>query len=82
MGKYYAKETIVPTGYMPDTKVYDYTFSYRDMNTKVIEVAGTVTNTVEKAPFEVIKVSTNENATAETVANLEQELMDTEFLDF
>ena len=51
MGKYYAKETIVPTGYMPDTKVYDYTFSYRDMNTKVIEVAGTVTNTVEKSTF-------------------------------
>ena len=31
MGKYYAKETTVPTGYMKDTNIYDYTFSYRDM---------------------------------------------------
>ena len=82
MGKYYAKETIVPTGYMPDTKVYDYTFSYRDMNTKVIEVAGTVTNTVEKAPFEVIKVSTNENATAETVANAEFTAILSKYVDY
>lgn len=82
MGKYYAKETIVPTGYMPDTKVYDYTFSYRDMNTKVIEVAGTVTNTVEKAPFEVIKVSTNENATAETVANAEFTAILSKYIDY
>jgi uncharacterized surface anchored protein len=82
MGKYYAKETIVPTGYMPDTKVYDYTFSYRDVNTKVIEVAGTVTNTVEKAPFEVIKVSTNENATAETVANAEFTAILSKYVDY
>ncbi len=82
MGKYYAKETIVPTGYMPDTKIYDYTFSYRDMNTKVIEVAGTVTNTVEKAPFEVIKVSTNENATAETVANAEFTAILSKYVDY
>jgi len=82
MGRYYAKETIVPTGYMPDTKVYDYTFSYRDMNTKVIEVAGTVTNTVEKAPFEVIKVSTNENATAETVANAEFTAILSKYVDY
>lgn len=82
MGKYYAKETIVPTGYMPDTKVYDYTFSYRDMNTKVIEVAGTVTNTVEKAPFEVIKVSTNENATAETVTNAEFTAILSKYVDY
>lgn len=82
MGKYYAKETIVPTGYMPDTKVYDYTFSYRDMNTKVIEVAGTVTNIVEKAPFEVIKVSTNENATAETVANAEFTAILSKYVDY
>lgn len=82
MGKYYAKETIVPTGYMPDTKVYDYTFSYRDMNTKVIEVAGTVTNTVEKAPFEVIKVSTNNNTTAETVANAEFTAILSKYVDY
>ena len=47
MGKYYAKETTVPTGYMKDTNIYDYTFSYRDMNTKTIEIAGTVKNTVQ-----------------------------------
>ncbi len=71
MGQYYAKETIVPTGYMPDTKVYDYTFSYKDMNTKVIEIAGTVTNIVQKAPFEVIKITSNNNAVAETVEGAE-----------
>lgn len=82
MGKYYAKETIVPTGYTKDTKVYDFTFSYQDSNTKVIEIAGTTTNTVQKAPFEVIKVSTNNNTTAETVANAEFTAILSKYVDY
>ncbi|MCI9365864.1 MAG: hypothetical protein HFJ54_04650 [Clostridia bacterium] len=82
MGKYYAKETTVPTGYMKDTNIYDYTFSYRDMNTKTIEIAGTVKNTVQKAPFEVIKVTTNDNTTAEVVANAEFTAILSKYVDF
>ncbi len=82
MGKYYAKETTVPTGYMKDTNIYDYTFLYRDMNTKTIEIAGTVKNTVQKAPFEVIKVTTNDNTTAEVVANAEFTAILSKYVDF
>ena len=82
MGKYYAKETIVPTGYTKDTKIYDFTFSYQDSNTKVIEIAGTATNIVQKAPFEVIKVSTNNNTTAETVANAEFTAILSKYVDY
>ena len=82
MGKYYAKETRVPTGYTQDTKIYDYTFSYKDNNTKIIEIGGTVTNTVQKAPFEVIKVSTNNNTIAQTIANAEFTAILTKYVDF
>ena len=82
MGKYYVKETTVPTGYMKDTNIYDYTFSYRDMNTKTIEIAGTVKNTVQKAPFEVIKVTTNDNTTAEVVADAEFTAILSKYVDF
>lgn len=82
MGKYYAKESIVPTGYTKDTKVYDFTFSYQDSNTRVIEIAGTATNVVQKAPFEVIKVSTNNNTTAETVADAEFTAILSKYVDY
>lgn len=71
LGSYYAKETSVPQGYKQDTNIYTYTFSYKDHSTDIIEIDGIVANTVQKAPFEVIKVSTNDNTTAETVANAE-----------
>ena len=71
LGSYYAKETSVPQGYKQDTNIYTYTFSYKDHSTDIIEIDGMVTNTVQKAPFEVIKVSTNDNTTAETVADAE-----------
>ena len=71
LGSYYAKETSVPQGYKQDTNIYTYTFSYKDHSTDIIEIDGIVTNTVQKAPFEVIKVSTNDNTTAETVADAE-----------
>ena len=71
LGSYYAKETSVPQGYKQDTNIYTYTFSYKDHSTDIIEIDGIVANTVQKAPFEVIKVSTNDNTTAETVAGAE-----------
>lgn len=71
MGNFYSKETIVPTGYTKDTNTYTYTLSYKDSSTKVIKTSGVVKNTVEKAPFEVIKVTTNDNTVAETVEGAE-----------
>lgn len=71
MGNFYAKETVVPTGYNKDTTIYDYTLSYKNAETPIIKTNGTVINIVQKAPFEVIKISTNTNATAEVVPNAE-----------
>lgn len=82
MGSYYAKETIVPTGYTKDEKIYDYTFSYRDSLTAIIEVDGTVANIVQKAPFEVIKVTTNTNDTAQTVEGAEFTAILTRYVDY
>lgn len=82
MGSYYSKETVVPNGYTQDTNIYTYTLSYKDSTTKVIKTNGTVKNTVQKAPFEVIKVSTNNNTTAETVAGAEFTAILTKYVDF
>ncbi len=82
MGAYYVKETVVPTGYTQDTDIYNYTFSYQNSTTAVIEVAGTVKNIVEKAPFEVIKVTTDTNDTAKVVANAEFTAILTKYVDY
>ena len=82
LGSYYAKETNVPQGYTQDTNIYTYTFSYKDNSTDIIEIDETVTNTVQKAPFEVIKVSTNDNTTAETVAGAEFTAILTKYVDY
>lgn len=82
MGEYYAKETIVPAGYTQDTDIYNYTFSYQNSTTAVIEVAGTVKNVVEKAPFEVIKVTTDTNDTAKVVADAEFTAILTKYVDY
>ena len=82
MGEYYAKETTVPTGYTQDTDIYNYTFSYQNSTTAVIEVAGTVKNIVEKAPFEIIKVTTDTNDTAEVAANAEFTAILTKYVDY
>ncbi len=71
MGSFYSKETIVPNGYTKDTNTYTYTLSYKDSNTKVIKTSGIVKNKVEQAPFEVIKITSNNNAVAETVEGAE-----------
>ncbi len=82
MGEYYAKETIVPTGYTQDTDIYNYTFSYQNSTTAVIEVAGTVKNVVQKAPFEVIKVTTDTNDTAKVVEGAEFTAILTKYVDY
>ena len=82
MGSYYSKETIVPTGYTKDTNTYTYTLSYKDSNTKVIKTSGIVKNTVQKAPFEVIKVTTNDNTIAETVEGAEFTAILTKYVDY
>lgn len=71
MGNFYSKETIVPNGYTKDTNTYNYTLSYKDSNTKVIKTSGIVKNKVEQAPFEVIKITSNNNAVAQTVEGAE-----------
>ncbi|MCI8272685.1 MAG: hypothetical protein HFJ55_01205 [Clostridia bacterium] len=82
MGSYYSKETIVPTGYTKDTNTYTYTLSYKDSSTKVIKSSGIVKNTVQKAPFEVIKVTTNDNTVAETVEGAEFTAILTKYVDY
>lgn len=82
LGNYYAKETNVPQGYKQDTNIYNYNFSYKDESTKTIKIEGIVENTVEKAPFEVIKVSTNDNTIAETVAGAEFTAILTKYVDY
>ena len=71
MGTYSLRETTVPTGYTQDTNNYVYTFSYINQNTSIIYKTGTVFNDVKREPFEIIKVSTIENDTAELIENAE-----------
>lgn len=82
MGSYYAKETHVVEGYMQDTQEHTYTLSYKDMNTPVIKIGDTLKNTVQKAKFEVIKISTNTNTTAPVIANAEFTAILTKYVDY
>ena len=82
VGEYYTKETIVPNGYNKDENVYNYAISYKDANTKVISESGTVRNEVQKAPFEVIKVSTNNNTTAEMISGAEFTAILSKYVDY
>ena len=82
IGNYYSKETTVPLGYKLDKNIYDYVVSYKDDKTDVIQVGGTVVNDVIKAPFEVIKISTNTSTTAETIANAEFTAILTKYVDY
>lgn len=71
LGNYYAKETKVPTGYLKDTEKHTLTLSYKDSKTKTISVKGNVTNQVQKAKFEIIKVSGKDSNTAKVVEGAE-----------
>ncbi len=67
MGQYYLRETTSPTGYTPDTTTYNFRVDYIDQLTEEIQVQQTVTEQVQRAKFEIIKVSTDTNTTAPTV---------------
>lgn len=82
MGKYYCKETTVSEGYTRNDKTYTLDFKYKNSTTAVIEVNETLTNTVQKAPFEVIKVTTNDNTTAEVVGGAEFTAILTKYVDY
>lgn len=82
MGSFYAKETYVVEGYMQDAQEHTYTLSYKDMNTPVIKIGDTLKNTVQKAKFEVIKISTNTNTTAPVIANAEFTAILTKYVDY
>lgn len=71
MGAFYAKETKIPEGYLQDTEVHTINFNYKDMYTKVIKLEDTFSNQVQKAKFEVIKMSSITNDTAPIVGNAE-----------
>lgn len=82
MGTYCAKETHVVEGYMQDNTEHTYTLSYQDMNTPVIKTNDTLKNTVQRAKFEVIKISSNTNTTAPVIANAEFTAILTKYVDF
>ena len=82
MGNFYSKETTVPQGYTQDKNKYTYSLQYKDMNTPVISTNGTVENIVEKAKFEVIKISSNTNTTAPVVENAEFTAILTKYVDY
>lgn len=82
MGMYYSKETHVVEGYASDEIEHIYTFSYKDMNTPIIKLNEKVENTVKKAKFEVIKISSNTNTTADVVENAEFTAILTKYVDY
>ncbi len=82
LGSFYSLESVVSTGYTKDTNKHIYNLRYKDAYTPVIVETGTVVNTVQKAPFTVIKVSTNNNTTAETVEGAEFTAILSKYVDF
>ena len=82
LGNFYSKETIAPKGYTKDTNTYTYTLSYKDSSTKIIKKSGIVKNKVEQAPFEVIKITSNNNAVAQTVEGAEFTAILSKYVDY
>ena len=71
LGDYYAKETTTPVGYKDDTNTYDFNLSYKDDKTSEIALDKTAEEEVKRAKFNVIKISSNENKTADTIKDAE-----------
>lgn len=67
VGSYYSVESKAGNGYTLDTEKQIHTISYKDNTTETIKVKAIEKNRVEKARFEVIKISSNENKVAEVV---------------
>lgn len=82
MGRFYAKETHVVEGYMKDTEEHIYTLNYKDMNTPVITTSDVLKNDVQRAKFEVIKISSNTNDTAPVIENAEFTAILTKYVDY
>lgn len=82
MGSYYAKETKVPEGYLTDNETHNITLQYKDMHTRVIKAEDTFTNQVEKAKFEVIKVSSITNDTAPILPQAEFTAILTKYVNY
>lgn len=82
IGTYYAKETVVPNGYTQDKNVYTYQINNQVGNTNAMKIDAVVSNTVQKAPFEVIKISTNDNATAQVIEGAEFTAILKKYVDF
>ena len=82
MGNYFSKESHVVEGYTEDPNTYTYTLKYKDMHTPVIKTSGVVKNTVQKAKFEVIKISSNTNTTAPIIEEAEFTAILTKYVDF
>ena len=82
LGCFYAKETFVVEGYTQDTTEHIYTLSYKDMNTPIIKITDVLENKVEKAKFEVIKISSNTNTTASVIENAEFTAILTKYVDY
>lgn len=82
LGSYYARESKIPTGYLPDNEIHNITLSYKDMNTRIIKAEDTFTNQVQKAKFEVIKVSSITNETAPILENAEFTAILTKYVEF
>lgn len=82
MGSYYAKETKVPDGYLTDNETHNITLQYKDMHTRVIKAEDTFTNQVEKAKFEVIKVSSIINDTAPIIPEAEFTAILTKYVNY
>lgn len=76
-GNYYAKETVVPEGYTKDENIYNY-----PLNASNVSVSGNVTNTVQKAKFEVIKISSITNEIAKTIEGAEFTAILTKYVDY
>ena len=71
LGDYYAKETTTPVGYKDDQNTYDFNLTYKDDKTSEITLNRTAEEEVKRAKFNVIKISSNDNTTAPTIANAE-----------
>ncbi len=82
LGIYYAKETTTPQGYNEDSNVYNYNLTYKDMNTSIIKLNNIAEEQVKRAKFEVIKVSTNDNSTADKIENAEFTAILTKYVDY
>ena len=81
-GNIMQKKLLYQNGYNQDSNVNEYKLEYIDDKTSVIETNGIVKNEVKKAPFEVIKVSTNSNSTADVIPDAEFTAILTRYVEF